>query len=134
MSTLLMRFYHFLLKLSVLGPRGSVLDSNTVHKHRIAPRIHWNASRTLNLPYFARNGQNPQNLEIPPVFPIGPLAPYWALKGVRGLYLPLGPWAQNTVHTFTRMSKMPQCRRCPNVKILDEILTFLTKIVCFRLP
>ena len=55
------------------------MDSNTVHKHRIAPQIHWNASRTLNLPYFARNGQNPQNPGIPPISPIGP---YWALRAL----------------------------------------------------
>ena len=43
----------------MLGRDGSVLAFETIVRHRIAPGIHWNASRTL--PYFARNGQNPKN-------------------------------------------------------------------------
>ena len=62
--------------MAVLGRHGSVFDFETIVRHRIAPGIDWNASGTLNLPYFARNGQNPENPEILHICSIGPLGPW----------------------------------------------------------
>ena len=82
------------------------LASETIVRHRIAPGIDWNASRTLNLPYFARNGQQMSKLEILPVSLYSCLL---ALKGcclgstVRVIFLSCFPyWVQSlcpVVHT-----------------------------------